>query len=89
MSKGLWEQLNNSNKREYVIHTGIDGLYNYNHALKINAAQVWLKATLEAKLITRKESVRLKEMLDSPDYENFEVVISILSTKNPTYVSHI
>lgn len=79
LNKGLWEQLNYDNKREFVIHTGSRGYQMFQDQLQRSV----LLAMLEdiSAYFTAEEMVRIKEMINSEDVENMTVASAIIDFK--------
>jgi len=77
--QGLWKQIKDSNRRHYDILTGSRGMQLFQDSFK----RVSLTALLEDMTddFTPEEMTRMKEMIDSEDVENMEVVQAILESK--------
>jgi hypothetical protein len=85
LNKGLWEQLDNNNKREFVIQTGSLGYQMFMDQFKRSALLESLKNMEE--YFTLEEITSLTKMIDSPDIENMEVasvIMELKSTQKPT-----
>jgi len=80
--KGMWEQMDTHfmkpyvvDQREFVIHTGVEGMRFFDHTLQVIALTMTLD---QKKNITHQQRERIQGMIDSPDLENLEMARLIL-----------
>lgn len=65
-------------RREFVVMTGASGMMNLNYTMQKMLALDTLKSLTN---ITEEERIRLNEMVESSDRENFEVAKIIIDNK--------
>ena len=77
--QGLWQQIDNSHKRAWILHTGTKGHQLFENSFK----RISLNALLEAMTddFTSEEMISMKKMIDSEDMENLEVAHAIIDVK--------
>ena len=81
---GLWKQLDDEYKREFVIHTGSKGVEMFDKALRDFVKEPYRKEARELrddKIISEEQCETLIAMIDSPDYESFELAQDLLKVK--------
>jgi len=76
---GLWEQIDQSNKREFTMMSSSRGMQLFEDSFK----RMSLTALLEDMTndFTPEEMIRMKEMIDSEDVENMKVAEVIIDVK--------
>ena len=82
---GLWQQLENQHKRELVIHTGPAGLKIFHDSLRdmaiLNPLREEARELRDNKSISETECETLIMMINSPDYESFELAQDLINVK--------
>lgn len=69
-------------ERELVLYTGKEGMENMYYAFEKSNALEQVTFLKEKKAITEEEVQRLKDMIESRDRENFEIVKYIIAEKS-------
>lgn len=83
LNKGLWEQLDHNNKRQFTVMTGSRGFQLFHDQMQRQA----LLSILEdmSTHFTEEEMSRIKQMINSEDIENLTVAQAIINQKLKPY----
>lgn len=77
-NRGLWNQIE---QRNMVFYTNSDGMEKFNHTIRTLTSQIQLDDLRDNGKFTSDEYNRIKEMIDSLDWDNLIVAESIMEQK--------
>lgn len=76
--KGLWSQIEDCNRREFTVQTGMEGLRLFNKTCKIEVLMNQIQNLVENGRLKNPELERIQQMIKSDDEENLEVASLII-----------